>query len=46
MVYNINVELQISQSNNQSNKQQNGENKKSESTKQELEAWSHDEVRV
>jgi hypothetical protein len=44
MVYNINVELQISQSNKQSTIKQNGQDKKSERTKQEYEAWSYDEV--
>ena len=42
MMYNINVELQISQTTNE----QNGQDKKSERTKQEPEAWSYDEVRI
>ena len=45
MVYNINVELQISQSNKQQPINQNGQDKKSEPTKQEPEVWSYDEVR-
>ena len=46
MVYNINVELQISQSNKQQPTNQNGQDKKSERTKQEPEAWSYDEIGV
>ena len=43
MVYNINVELQISQSNKQQpTNQQNGEDKKSEPTNQESTTRSHD----
>ena len=44
MVYNINVELQISHSNKQQPIKQNGQDKKSEQTKQEPQARSHDEV--
>ena len=49
MVYNINVEFQIRESVKQTNKrtnEQNGQNKKSESTKQESTIRSNDEVGV